>query len=35
MAMFVEESGAFTKNGCPFRKLELKEMLSSHEPPNV
>jgi hypothetical protein len=23
--------GAFTKNGRPFRKLEVKEMLSSHE----
>jgi ribonuclease HI len=35
MATFIEESGAFTKNGRPFRRLELKELLSSHEPPST
>jgi ribonuclease HI len=35
VAAFIETSGAFTKNGHPFRRLELKDLLASHEPPNM
>jgi hypothetical protein len=33
LAAFIEMSGAFTKNSCPFRRLELRDLLASHEPP--
>jgi hypothetical protein len=35
VAAFIETSGAFTKNGRPFRRLELKDFLASHEPPSM
>jgi ribonuclease HI len=33
LAVFLEESGAFTKDGRPYRNLDLKDLLASHIPP--